>query len=183
MARFGTIFQRERRDAVLDNVWESEKTSLATNDASEVLCDVGIVAAVDFGTESIHGLEELVAVLFVSAIFKVVFAALTESECALGDILTVVVVDGRGTNPFVLTEVSDPLTVLYIGDGLTNCPSICQLPPAYSGFSGVSSMFASFTMTCSPSFENSLRRSIRPRSSSFEGWNFPGSGWMIRWEL
>lgn len=129
VARFGTVFQREWRDAVLDDVWESEKTSLPTDDASKVLRDVGIVAAVDFGTESIHGLEELVAVLFISAIFEVVFAALTESQCALGDILTVVVVEGRGTNPFVLNRVSDPLTVFISQNNLPTVPQYASYHP------------------------------------------------------
>jgi hypothetical protein len=43
-----------------------------------MLRDIGIIAAVNFGAESVYGLEEFVAILFVAYIFKVVFAALAE---------------------------------------------------------------------------------------------------------
>lgn len=63
---------------MLDDIGESEKTSLLADDTSKVLRDIGIIAAVNLRSESVHGLEEFVAILFIAYIFKVVFAALAE---------------------------------------------------------------------------------------------------------
>lgn len=78
VARFGFIFQGERRNTVLDDIGECEKTSFFADDTSKVLRDIGIIAAVNFGAESVDGLEEFVAILFVAYIFEVVFAALAK---------------------------------------------------------------------------------------------------------
>lgn len=64
---------------MLDHVRESEQTSLATDHSSEVLRDIGIIAAVNFGAKSVHGVEEFVGFLFIHDIFKVILAALAES--------------------------------------------------------------------------------------------------------
>jgi hypothetical protein len=78
VAGFGFIIQREGRNAVLDDIGESEQASLFADDTSKLLRDIGIIAAVDFRAESVHGVEEFVGILFIAYIFKVVFAALAE---------------------------------------------------------------------------------------------------------
>lgn len=64
---------------MLDDIRESEETSLTTDNAPEMLRDIGIIAALDVGPESVHGLEEMVVILFIRDMLKMALAALAES--------------------------------------------------------------------------------------------------------
>jgi hypothetical protein len=97
VSRFGRIGEFEGLDAMLEDVGEGQESPFFAQDRANFLNSrTVLLAPEDFA-------EPLVTILRVTDIHSIVRTLLTESEAAIGNIFVVIVVEGGGTNMFVLS--------------------------------------------------------------------------------
>ena len=77
---------------------------------------------------------------------------LAEGEATSGDVLAVIIVESCSTDMFIQLSFDMPYkkSINLYEVKIINPRIFLQVPPSYSGLSGVSSIFASFTITCKP---------------------------------
>jgi hypothetical protein len=96
VARLGRALEFERRDAVLKRVWESDESALAAFDIANLLDAGAILSAGE------HFPEPFEVVLRVANVVGLGVATLAEGEATGGNVYVIIVVEGGGTDVFVL---------------------------------------------------------------------------------